>query len=884
VNRLRSLLKIERGEELPALLLFLYLTLVLSAYIVVKAARDALFLNQFSAMTLPYIYIGVAILIGLVVSVYLRVSARVGLTALITYTLVFFIANVLLLWWAARMHWTPLAAVFYVWSSVFGVLVPTQVWTVANQVLDVRQAKRLFPLISTGGILGSVAGGLIAAATVKRVGTYHLLLVLVPLLALCVVLARLLLRRHAHSRTGIHFATSAPAKKGGVAGLWAPLVQSRYLRLIAAMLALSAVVTLVVDFQFKVVVQQSLHSRDQLTAFFGSFYAFLNFLALVLQLLAGSRLAERFGVRVTLFILPTALISGTLLLLAYPLRLWAALFLKGNDQTLRYSIDKATVELLYLPVPQSVKADAKAVIDMMVQRLADGIGGVALVVMTRVFGFGLTGVGLFNLVLISSWLWVAFRTRKEYVAAIRTSISDRSVLPKSALKLVFGDQGSIATLRSMLESKDEEVVLYAMDLAAASGERIPVELTTHSSSRVRAKAMGLVGMTVPQLLDRVRNEKSSAVGAEAMTRASRIACPTQPTSALQSYLEAPELKVRLSALVCLVRQGIDSNSLRKHLSVVAAELGDRSERWKDFLEALSEIRHPAAVELYTQLFNHPAAEVRRQAALSAGRAGQRELVPLLVRSLADPEVNRDARWALQEYGPRILGTLADVMKDPGEDVEVRRSIPRVLAYVPHQASLEILLEGLFDYDAVVADRSLRALSKLRLIDANLRFDGEKISMRIRDECEKTLWFERALALLYPDGGSTDLLAQLLNEKIERGKDNVFRLLALRLPANTVHLSFLALRQQDRLKKANVAEYLDNVLPANLRKWVLALVEPHAEGLKEQQDRRQILEVLLKSAESHVRECTADAVARNHWDEPAGRTVMLGRTEEGFGYG
>lgn len=800
MNWLRSLLNVERGEELPVLFLFLYLTLVLTSYLIVKAARDALFLSRFSALTLPYIYVGVAVLIGLVVTVYLRVSARVGLTTLITGTLVFFIANVLLLCWAGYVHWSPLAAVFYIWSSIFGVTVPTQVWTVANRVLDVRQAKRLFPLISSGGIVGSVAGGLIAAATAKRFGTYHLLLVLVPLLALCAFLARLLLRRYAHTMSGIQSAVSGSAKRGRGEGLWKPLSRSGYLRAIAAMLALSAVVTLVVDFQFKVVVQQSVHSRDELTAFFGSFYAFLNFLALLLQLVAGSRLAERFGIRVTLFILPTALMTGTLLLLAYPLRLWAALVLKGSDQTLRYSIDKSTVELLYLPVPQSLKAEAKAVIDMMVQRLADGIGGALLVVMTRVLGLGLAGVGVLNVALISAWLWVAFRARKEYVSALKASISERSVLPESARKFVVDDSESAVTLRSMLEP-DSSVV------------------------RVR---------------------------------------PDQPIPDMIEYLKVPDLKVRLSALVWLARQEIDSNTLRKHLSAIADGLNDTPEQWKDFIETLGKIHHPATVEFYVRLLSHPTVEVRKQAALSAGRGRKRELVPFLVCLLGDPAVAREARRALREYGPRILGTLADVMKDPHEDVEIRRNIPRVLAYVPHQETVDILLEGLLDCHPEVADRSIRALNKLRLSDTSLRFDQEKISACIHDQGEKALWCQRALACLYPEGQNADPLARLLRDKIEHGKDNVFRLLALILPTTTVHAAFLVLRQENRLKKANVAEYLDNVLPTELKNWVLPLVEPQSGGSSEPQDRREILEALLKSPDLAIRECTAGAIARNRW--------------------
>ena len=885
MNRLRSLLHVEPGEELPVLLLFLYLASALTSYLIVKAARDALFLHRFSAMSLPYVYIGAAILIGLAIPLYLRISSRLGLTALITGSLVFFIANVLMLWWAARVSWSPLAAVFYVWSSIFGVTVPTQVWTVANRVLDVRQAKRLFPLISSGGILGSAAGGLIAAAAVKRIGTYHLLLTLIPLLVLCICLARLLLRRHAFSQSGLQPRVRFPEKKVAVESPWKPLVQSRYLRMIAVMLALSAVVTLVVDFQFKLIIQQSGHSRDQLTAFFGEFYACLNFLALVLQLSAGSRLAERFGVRMTLFILPTALVTGTLLLLVFPMRLWTALFIKGSDQTLRYSIDKSTVELLYLPVPQKLKADAKAVIDMMVQRLADGIGGVLLVVITNqhLLHLGLTGVGVFNLVLLSVWLWVAFFTRKEYVAAVKASISERSVLPRSALRLVFDDPGSIATVRSMLESDDEEVVLYAMDLVRSLGQRIPAEFASHPSPRIRLKAMELASISAPQPVDRARKGISSVIRTDG-PGGPNLGVGIQPTAILQEYLHASDVRVRLSALVCLARQGMATETLQKHLHAVTAEL-KTSENWNDFFQALSEIRHPAMVELHKCMLDHPVAAVRRQAVLSAGRAGQRELVPVLVRLLGDSEVAGEARRALRDFGPRVLGTLADVMKDPSENVEVRRNIPRVLAYVPHQATVEILLEGLFDYDAVVADRSLHALSKLRLVDSTLRFDPEKIRTRIRDEGEKALWYRRALACLYPpEGQSADLLARLLSERTEQAEDHVFRLLALILPPATLHVSFLVLRRDDRLKKANVAEYLDNVLPPNLKKWVLPLIEPKADVFGGKQDRGEVLEALLKSPEILLRECMADAIARNGWAESVARGPTIGRAKEEFGYG
>ncbi|MGD0093985.1 MAG: hypothetical protein ABSE73_29095, partial [Planctomycetota bacterium] len=75
MNRLRTICNLERGEEALAFLLFSYLTLALTSYMIIKAVRDGIFLHKFSAMTLPYVYIGIAIATGFIVAAYIRISS-----------------------------------------------------------------------------------------------------------------------------------------------------------------------------------------------------------------------------------------------------------------------------------------------------------------------------------------------------------------------------------------------------------------------------------------------------------------------------------------------------------------------------------------------------------------------------------------------------------------------------------------------------------------------------------------------------------------------------------------------------------------------------------------------------------------------------------------
>jgi AAA family ATP:ADP antiporter len=874
MDRIRSFLNLERGEEVPVFLLFSYLTLALTSYTILRAARDGIFLHKFDPLTqLPYVYIGIGVVIGFIVALYIRLAVRVSQVWLISGCLLFFILNIIAFWETLRARWAPAPWIFYVWTSVFGIIVTTQVWTVANSVLDLRQAKRLFPVVSYGGILGGGAAGLIGVWLVKSIGTENLLLVQIPLLLLAILVAQVLIRRY--SVTARTEQTEEPGGKGHAAfrRVAKTIFASSYLRLIVGVLALSAIVTLIVGFQFDIVVKHALHSnKDQITAFKLYFTACLAFGAFLLQMIAGTRLVEKLGMRVTLFILPVAVMLGTITLVAFPVALWAGGVLKGSDYTVRYSIDRVSTELLYVPVPHSVRTQIKAITDMVVQRLADGVGGLMLLLVVKVLHQGQVGVGIFNLILLALWLWVAWHARAEYRKEVcKIFLAGPEPLPAPIIREVFAEPASVASLRTMLASADEEVVLSAIEMAVAlrRPQWIPAELTAHPSPRVRAKAVELAPLSEEGLLERVKQESNSTVRASALLRVARESSVVgKRGGGLMRFLQAPDLRVRLSALVALARQDseIPPGTIKSTLDRIAAELAPDAGEWAEVAEALGDIPHPEAIELHLRLLQHSDPSVKKIAILSAGRAGRRELVPFLMPLLRDSHWGPEVRVCLREYGPRILGTLADILKDPTEEIEIRRSIPLVLAYLPQQESVDILLDGLFDYDGLLRYRSIRALGKLRLLDPELRFDPEKLALIVREESEDAIWCRQVLAVLYPCGGSGDLLEQLLKDKVNRGKDRVFRLLALLLPPATAISALLAMAEGDRLKRAAVAEFLDNVLPGKLREYVLPVIEPPAKLLRPAQTVRQILEACLRNPDPILRECTAEAIGKNRWPE------------------
>ncbi len=885
MDRIRSFLNLEHGEEAPAFLLFAYLALIMGSYIITQNIRDGLFLYKFSAFELPYVYLVIAALISLVVWVYFKVSARIGQSAIIVATLVFFILNILVQWWAVRRQWMPITWIFYVWTSIFGIIVITQVWTVANQVLDLRQAKRLFPLISSGAILGSTLGGFTAArlAKAKSVGTDNLMLLLIPLLMLAGIFAQNLLSRHSHSRAP---QARRPKPINFSAALKA-IYASRYLKSIVLLLALSNIVTMVVGLQFANVVQHAFPLKNDITHFMGLFKGSFSLLSFLLQVLAGSWLVNKFGVKWMILVLPLALTGGTLVLLAFPLALWAGTVLKASDHTLRYSVDRATTELLYLPLPHSTKSEVKAVIDMVMQRVADGVGALLVLFVRHALKGGQVSLCVLDLMLLVVWLGIALSTRREYVQTLWKAVLDGYDLGREVIATIV-DRNSLPSVKTLLASKDEEVVLQGMEMALEKRhpEWIPREFIRHPSERVRARALEVLTLTDQELLERVQNDSSSLMRASAILAVARREPAARSSVAVSPFLQSPDLHVRLSALMAMIRHDHDlpKGAIKKELEQITRGLEPGSAHWKDVAATLGEVAHPEAVGLHLRLLQHPDPAVKKQAILSAGRSGRRELVPLLIPLLRDPEWAPDVRSTLREYENRILGTLADALQDPSEDIEVRRSIPLVLAYVPDQASVDILLNALFDYDGLVRYRSIRALDKLRLVDPDLRFHPDKIICRIREDGEQAKWFQQACATLYPQNGSKDLLLQLFRDKIERGKDRVFRLLALLLPPRAAIGSILVFREGDRLAVAKVTELLDNLLPGKLRDVVLPLIEPKARWLRTEQTTAQILEACLSNPDPILRECAADAIRKGRWPEVTGLEPLLTQIEEGITHG
>src|SRR5438552_272326 len=278
---LSRVLDIRDGELLRAFLMFSYLFLIIASYITTTSVRDSLFLRKLGSAQLPYVYLLIAMVVGLISPFYSRAASRTTLNQVIRYTSLASILSLLIFWWVLKLKYNRPWMYYglYVWVSIFGAITTSQFWLLANHVFNPREAKRLFPLIGAGGVLGSTFGGFFTGYLAIRFGSESLLLCCVGFIAIAALLAA----RAWTSAPDSDTSRQSFIASGETARSVKLILDSRHLTLLTAILTLTVVISSLTDYELKFISEHSFRSKDQLTSFFGGLYTGLGVFSLFFQ-------------------------------------------------------------------------------------------------------------------------------------------------------------------------------------------------------------------------------------------------------------------------------------------------------------------------------------------------------------------------------------------------------------------------------------------------------------------------------------------------------------------------------------------------------------------------------------------------------------------------
>ena len=821
--------------------LFLLHFLLLAFQYTGKAVRQATFIDTLGAEQLPFVYLAVALCSYPLLLLHGKLIDRFPQQNVLAATAILVSLSLAGFWYLFRVQPMVASATFYVWISIIGILLVSQFWALSSNLLDARQAKRLFGFIGAGGILGSIAGGQLARWAGAAVGSINLLLVAAGILLLLAGSLRLRrLQAATEPARGYEVPTlEAPASDSVLAARdgFTVVRHSPYLKLIAAIMLLSAMVAQFIDLQFSWAIERATSTLDQRTALFGNLYSVMGVAALAFQLLFTSRIHRRLGVGFALRVLPASNALGSVLfliaaLVAPQLVLPAAFLLKISENGFRYSLDQATRELLYLPVAATSRPKAKAFIDVFVQRFAKGLAAIVLLSVT----FGLIDVATtawFSLLAIAGWLGLLGATHQRYVHTFRDGLLQRTLRRDQGVNL--SDAATLELLVGGLGSSDQREVLNCLELLSSNGRNRLINplLIHHEDPQVRQRALEI--LAAENRCDYARQVEALLLDPDptvraAATRTLAALTPDNIRQMMNDRLTDPDIRVRAAAVSVLAAES--DPEIREQAGTTLGQMishADGATRL-EAARALGELPEPEQQAGVVQLLYDPDPAVVRCAveAVSKRVSGGRTnplYIPILVSHLHDRRLKHEARAALVAYGEKVVPALELFMNDEQEEIWVRRALPKTIAQIGGPKTIAALVGSLAANDPFQRRKIIEALASLRSRDDGLVIESGPVSAQLERECRSFLTI-----LIDIDGlsrhsdVSQHLLVRLLDDRLDDHRRNLFGLLSLIHSPRDIRAANQGLHSSRRELRAHALEYLDNILESPLRRKIFAVID------------------------------------------------------------
>lgn len=388
---------------LPLTLLFVMGFLVLASYELSRATIESLFEEAHGAESVPLAWLVVAPSVLVTVLVYNRMIAGTAMIPFFIGAIVATIGVLSVLVVAVKLEVPGAYYGLYVWKDIYIVVLIEMFWTFANSLFRVKQARWLYGMFLVAGSAGAIAGGLSVGWLAGIMGTKAALGAVFPVLGLCAATVMFL--------DGRIPPVEPPDKKIPPVGDSLRVLRgSSYLVLMLLVVVAVQIAINLVDYEYKLFLQEAFTNVDEKTAFRGQVNSAINFIALFLQLGSGPLLAT-VGVPRILLAIPMLLMLALGAFAAVP-RLATIAIAKVTSKALDYSLFRAAKEILYIPLTYDEKTRGKAVIDIMVYRMAKA--GAALLIL----GLGAVNLGWFVTMsafgVVGGWIALTWLIVKRY--------------------------------------------------------------------------------------------------------------------------------------------------------------------------------------------------------------------------------------------------------------------------------------------------------------------------------------------------------------------------------------------------------------------------------------------------------------------------------------
>ena len=402
-NFFQILSKIKEREIKAVIFSFLFVVVLMTAYYILRPVRDAMASDWTDAevsllWTLNFfISAGIVALYGAAVSKFrfrLLVPTMYGIFAL-SFVIFYFLGSI-------SEDRILIDKAFYVWVSVFSLFHISIFWSFMSEIFTKEQSGRLFGIIAAGASIGGLIGPSITALFSVSLGIDSLMLIgsmmlLIPIPIIFYL--QLLKTTDLNNGTSDLPQTNQPIGGNPIAG-FKMLFSNPYLILIALFIFLYTGISSFVYFELKNLLSDL--SRPERSMIWAQMDLAVNVLSISMGLFVTGRIVSRFGMPVTIALVPVIVCIGLLVLAISPL-LGVVMILQIVRRAGNYGVTRPAREMLFTLVDRETRFKAKPVIDIVAYRGSDMLMAWLFTGLTQGLGLGLAAVAAIGAGIAALW-------------------------------------------------------------------------------------------------------------------------------------------------------------------------------------------------------------------------------------------------------------------------------------------------------------------------------------------------------------------------------------------------------------------------------------------------------------------------------------------------
>ncbi|WP_202950932.1 MFS transporter [Prochlorothrix hollandica] len=855
-----------------------------------EASSIALFLSEYGAEFLPWIAVVTALTGSVMGATYSWLQRVLPLRTLVVLVPTAMAAVLLLLRVGLSfsnvliLNLSVLSLTIFLlrlWAEALFTISELNTAIAANQLFNIREIKRTYPIISSGVLVADVVSGfalpLLLLALGGETAGLHNVIVVASLMMIggCGALLYLSNRYEQAFPNTVGRIQSIDQVELTSRRIRGPL--KRYTTALVLFFVFAQLLLVLIEFQFYFQLGER-YDAAQIASFLGLFNGVLGLFEITTQWFLSSRLIERWGVFLTASILPGFIVLLSFLSLTQIISLLSGLlFLKFFDELLRYTLIASTGPVLFQPIPDYVRSQIQSMRGIS-DPIASGImGAIILFSLWYLQRFYPGSPDLRNYFFLALtvffgviWIYSVWLLRRGYVRLLVLS-AERGQLSGANFDLRALKQAVIGALENNSpEAEKRSCIELLSQLYPESVAEVLAPLLRRFTPKLQYQSLELMlEHPDPNYLGDVRELLDASVPPDVLAVALRYVWLTESDpklDQLRRYLR-PEVDatVRATAGALMLRLGSPQQRAEATQTLRRMLTHKRERERVKGCEALGDAVHMQALRLYIpDLLQDPSLRVR-QAILEAIAATRiEEYYPSLIRGLYYSSTRESSMVGLVRLDNAVLPQLVALASNAHKPTVVRIQAWNVIGKIGTLEALDQLVVNLTASWGDTRRNILQILLKLPYengINAVLdRLDGRRgVEDLVDQELILVGKLHAATLDLPPEelgGLEADLLRRAIEDQQSDAIDRIFLLLRFLYPASAIQAADFCLRSNVLGSIARGIEILDNTLDIPNKRKLLVIL-----------DKRPVLEKFQALADLLDREDT-DRLA------PSGRLRKL----------